>query len=129
MEPKKILVVEDDKVTQTLIGTVLKGAGYQVILADTAAAAVKAARLEKPDLVTLDINLSIDSPGDAWDGFAVAGWLRRLNEDKPTPMIVISGSQEPDVIVEKAAAAGVYTYLPKPVEKAKLLAAVAEALK
>jgi CheY-like chemotaxis protein len=129
MNAKKILVVEDDKVAQTLIGGILKSAGYEVFTADDAPTAVKIARQEEPDLVTLDINLSIESPSNSWDGFSVAGWLNRLNENKPTPIVVISGISDPGEVIEKAAAVGAYTFLPKPVEKAKLLKVVAEALK
>jgi len=131
MNAKKILVVEDDKVTQKLITGALKSAGYQVVTAEDAATAVQIARTEDPDLVTLDINLTISSPGDAWDGFTVAGWLRRLNDGtqgKPRPVIVVVSGLEPDKIIEKAASVGAYTFLPKPFEKQKLLSIVAEAL-
>jgi len=132
MNAKKILVVEDDKVTQKLISGALKSAGYQVFTAEDAVMAVQVARTEEPDLVTLDIGLAISSPGDAWDGFTVAGWLRRLNQGRegpPKPVIVVVSGLEPDKIIEKAAAIGAYTFLPKPFDKQKLLNVVAEALK
>ena len=130
MKPKKILVVEDDKVIQKLIADTLKAAGYEVLTAHNGATAVKLAREEDPDLVTLDIELAKDSPDDSWDGFSVAGWLRRLHEGKPKPiLVVISGSREPDKIVQRAADVGVYTCLTKPVDKKQLLDAVAAALK
>ena len=129
MKAKKILVVEDDKVTQTLISNTLKAAGYEVITADDATSAVKIAREEEPDLITLDILLPIDSPDETWDGFNVAGWMRRLKPDSKTPVIVVISGMEPDKALEKAAAVGVYTFLPKPIERAKLLKVVADALK
>jgi DNA-binding response OmpR family regulator len=130
MKPKKILVVEDDKVIQKLITDTLKAAGYEVLSAHNGATAVKLAREQEPDLVTLDIELAKDSPDDSWDGFSVAGWLRRLSEGKAKPILmVISGSREPDKIVERAAEVGVYTCLTKPVDKKRLLEAVAAALK
>jgi two-component system, OmpR family, alkaline phosphatase synthesis response regulator PhoP len=130
MTPKKILVVEDDKVIQKLIADTLKAAGYEVLTARNSATAVKLAREEEPDLVTLDIELAKDSPDDSWDGFSVAGWLRRLHEGKQKPiLVVISGSREPDKIVEQASALGVHTCLTKPVDKKQLLEAVAGALK
>ena len=42
--------------------------------------------------------------------------------------MVLSGLG-PEKILEKASAMGAYTFLPKPVEKQKLLSIVAEALK
>ena len=128
MKPKKILVVEDDKVSQKLIANVLKIAGYQVCVADDAATAVKLAREENPDLITLDVNLTVNSPGDSWDGFTVAGWLRRMNEDKEHPVIIVVSGAKPDDIIEKASAVGAYTFLPKPIEKQKLLHVAAAAL-
>jgi CheY-like chemotaxis protein len=130
MKAKKILVVEDDRVTQKIIVDVLKSAGYEVSAARTAAAAVKVAREQDPDLITLDIELATDSPDDSWDGFSVAGWLRWMNKGRPKPVIVvISGHSDPGKLIEKAASVGVYTCLPKPIEKQKLLDAVDAALK
>ncbi len=123
-------MVEDDKIVQKIIADTLKAAGYEVLTAHNSATAVKLAREEEPDLVTLDIELAKDSPDDSWDGFSVAGWLRRLHTGKTRPiLVVISGSREPDKIVEQAANVGVYTCLTKPVDKKQLLEAVAAALK
>ena len=130
MNAKRILVVEDDKVTQKIIADVLKSAGYEVFTAHNAATAVAAAREQEPDLVTLDIELAKDSPDDSWDGFSIAGWLRRMGPGGQKPVIVVvSGNIDPGKIVERAAGLGVYTCLTKPVEKQKLLDTVAAALK
>jgi len=130
MTRTKILVVEDDLVVQKVIADGLKAAGYEVLTARSSATAIKLAREEDPDLVTLDIELAKDSPDDAWDGFSVAGWLRRLHGDELRPiLIVISGNAHPDKLVERAAGLGVYTCLTKPVDKKQLLQAVAGALK
>ena len=130
MTPKKILVVEDDKVIQKLITDTLKAAGYEVLTAHNSATAIKLAREQEPDLVTLDIELAKDSPDEHWDGFSVAGWLRRLHEGKPKPIIVvISGSRQPEKVIEQAADMGVYTCLSKPIDKKQLLETVAGALR
>jgi CheY-like chemotaxis protein len=130
MTPKKILVVEDNKVIQKLLADTLKSAGYEVSTADDAAMAVKLAREADPDLITLDIELATDSPGDSWNGFSVVGWLKRLHHGKAKPVfIVISGSQDTDKMVEQASQLGIYTCLTKPVNKKQLLEAVVGALK
>ena len=130
MDSQKILVVEDEKVIRKLMADTLKAAGYEVRTAERSATAVKLAREWDPDLVTLDIELAKDSPDDSWDGFSVAGWLRRLHEGKPKPiLIVISGCRQPGKIVERASNLGIYTCLTKPVDKKLLLETVAEALK
>ena len=129
MNAKKILVVEDDKVTQKLIADALRSAGYKVATAQDGATAVTTARELEPDLVTLDVQLAKNSPDDSWDGFSVAAWLRRLNQGKPIPIIIVVSGLEPSKVVENAAAVGAYTFLPKPFAKQKLLDIVAEALK
>jgi CheY-like chemotaxis protein len=130
MKAKRILVVEDDKVVQKVIADTLKAASYEVFIAHNGATAVKLAREQEPDLVTLDIELAKDSPDDSWDGIGVAGWLRRMHGGELKPvLIVISGHRDPGKIVKRAADVGVYTCLTKPVDKKQLLAAVAAALK
>lgn len=129
MNAKKILVVEDDPVTQKLIADALRSAGYQVATAQDGATAVTTARELEPDLVTLDVQLAKNSPDDSWDGFSVAAWLRRLNQGKAIPLIIVVSALEPSKIIESAAAVGAYTFLPKPFAKQKLLDVVAEALR
>ena len=114
---------------QKLIADALRSAGYQVATAHDGSSAVKVAREMEPDLVTLDIQLAKNSPDDSWDGFSVAAWLRRVNEGRPIPVIIVISGLEPAKIVESAAAVGAFTFLPKPFEKQKLLDLVAEALK
>ena len=129
MKAKRILVVEDDKVVQKVIADTLKIAGYEVATAYDGATAVKLAREQEPDLVTIDIELAKESPDDSWDGISVASWLRRLHQGDAKPVfIVISGHGEPAMIVKRAAAVGVYTCLIKPVDKKQLLHEVATAL-
>jgi len=129
MDAKRILVVEDDKVTQKVIADVLRSAGYEVHTAHNGATAVRSAREIDPDLVTLDIQLAKDSPDDSWDGFSVASWLRRINEGKSRPIIIVVSGVDAAKNIGAAAAIGAYTFLSKPIEKQKLLDVVAEALK
>src|SRR5271165_4735232 len=129
MKPKKILVVEDEKVAQEFLCATLKSAGYDVISAADVSTAVNLVRVEEPDLITLDIQLAVTSPGESWDGLTVAAWLKRLHPPKPPVIVVISGTRDPGGAIKKAADAGVQTFLAKPVEREKLLKVVAEALK
>ena len=128
MKPKKILVLEDDRLTRVVICEILKSAGYEVVSAAEAAAAVRIARQEEPDLITLDIVLQADSPAEMSDGLRVGAWLNRFGSDHKKPKIIVISSLDPKRVAGGIAATEPYTFLPKPVEKAKLLAAVAEAL-
>jgi CheY-like chemotaxis protein len=129
MKAKKILVVDDEKAVQDFFRDVLMSAGYEVLTAGTAVTAVNLARVEEPDLITLDIKLSMDASDEAWDGYSVVACLRRLSTSKPPPIVVISGTPDSGNAIEKALSAGIHTYLAKPVEREMLLRVIAEALK
>jgi CheY-like chemotaxis protein len=128
MSSKKILVIEDDMVTQKVIADSLRSAGYEVVTARDGSTAVQQAREHKPDLITLDIKLAKESPEDTWDGFSVARWLQRITDASAMPALIVVSALEPEEIVENAAAVGAYSFLPKPFSKQKLLELVAEAL-
>jgi CheY-like chemotaxis protein len=127
MKPKKILVVEDDRLTRTIICEILTRAGYNVGSAGDAPSAVRIASQEKLDLITLDIILGADSPTDSMDGLQIAAWLKRLNHDRRIPMIIIS-SIDPQRHAAAIAAAPPHVFLPKPIDKHTLLATVADVL-
>lgn len=129
MKPKKILVVEDETAVQEFFRDILKSAGYEVLVAGTAVTAVNLARVEEPDLITLDIKLSMNTSDPAWDGFSVVTLLRRLNATKPPPIVVISGTPDSGNMLAKALEAGVHTYLAKPIEREILLKVIADALR
>ena len=126
-EPKRIVVVEDERVTQTVISVILKGAGYSVVAARDAGEVLSLIRAEIPHLITLDIDLSRDASGPTWDGYHVVEWLHHRFPEDPVPFIVISGG-DPAVIQAKAQSLGAFGYLPKPVDKQKLLGLVKQAI-
>jgi CheY-like chemotaxis protein len=127
MKPKKILVVEDDRLTRTIICEILSRAGYNVGSAGDAPSAVRIASQEKLDLITLDIILGADSPTDSMDGLQIAAWLKRLNHDRRIPMIIFS-SIDPQRYAAAIAAAPPHVFLPKPIDKHTLLTTVADVL-
>ena len=126
-EPKTIVVVEDERVTQTVISVILKGAGYSVVTARDAAEALSVIRAEIPHLMTLDIDLSRDASGPTWDGYHVVEWLHHRFPEDPVPFIVISGGEQA-ALQAKAQSLGAFGYLPKPVDKQKLLGLVKQAI-
>jgi two-component system KDP operon response regulator KdpE len=128
MNPKRILVVDDDAVILKALSMKLKAVGYEVLLADDGAAAVSAARQGKPDVILLDISFPPDIGGSvAWDGFLILGWLRRLEELKNTPVIMISQDSTAEA-QERARAAGASDFCPKPLDCKKLIAAIEQVL-
>ena len=130
MSNQKILVVDDSPVVVKTIEMKLSMAGYQVLIAREGGDAVGIARKEKPDLIVLDINFPPDSAntgGVAWDGFLIMQWLRRLEEAKNTPIIIITGA-DPGKFHDKAMALGATAFFAKPVNHEKLLEEIQKAL-
>ena len=74
---KKILVVDDEKNIRLLLQEELADEGYDVILADSGALALKMIKEENPDLVTLDIKM----PGE--DGLSILRKIREIEYDLP----------------------------------------------
>jgi CheY-like chemotaxis protein len=124
---KKILVVEDERITQTVISLMLKGVGYTVFTAKDAATALKIIRTEQPDLMTLDIDLSRDAAGEVWDGFRIVEWLHHHRPGHTIPFIIVSAGN-PAVVKKRAESLGAFAYLSKPIDKQALVGFVQEAI-
>ena len=130
MNPKKILIVDDDSVIRKAFASKLTGIGYEVILAADPSAALGAVREKKPDLIVLDITFPPDiSHGGIGvsDGFLTMDWLKRMETDRRTPVIIISVGDAAKY-KQKALAAGALAYFQKPVQSDELLAAIQQAL-
>ena len=119
-QQKKLLVVDDNDVIVKTVSVKLKSAGYQVFTAMDGAEAVTLVRKEKPDLILLDLGFPPDIGGVPWDGFRIMEWLRRVDESKKIPIIVITGGAgEKDK--ERAMAGGAVAFLYKPLDHEELL--------
>ena len=110
----RVLVVDDDQKSRELIRNVLETAGYLVITEDSGAAAIRAAREQRPDLITLDLLM----PGG--NGFGTLYELKTAFRESLPPVIIVS------VVDDRATgfALGAADYLVKPVTKDDLLTAV-----
>ncbi len=108
----EILVVEGEPELQTLIHTILTGAGYRVGLATSGSTAVDRVAQAEPDMVLLDWHL-LDM-----DGLSVCRNIRRWS-NVPVLMLTSKTSQE-DLIA--ALDAGADDYLTKPFQSPELLA-------
>jgi CheY-like chemotaxis protein len=127
---KKILVVDDNALIVKTLSFKLKSGGYDAIAASDGSEAVTAVRREKPDLILLDISFPPDvahGGGVAWDGFLIIDWLRRIDEAKKTPIIIISGS-DPAKFEQRAKDAGALAYFHKPIDHDRLLTLIRSTL-
>jgi len=119
-QQQKVLVVDDNEVIVKTIAVKLNSAGYKTLVALDGSEAVALVRKEKPDLIVLDISFPPDVAGVPWDGFRIMEWLRRVDESKKIPIIVItSGAGEKDK--ERALAGGAVGFLYKPLNHDELL--------
>src|ERR1051326_6950879 len=113
MAAKKVLIVDDSPVILKAFSNKLRLSGYEVLTAQDGGSAVSLARQKSPDLIILDINFPPDvahGGGVAWDGFLIIGWLRRMEEAKDTPVIIITGAEGAH-FKERALAAGAVDFL------------------
>jgi DNA-binding NtrC family response regulator len=121
MASKHILVVDDEIGIRELLRDILQDEGYQVQLAENAAAA-RAARLhERPDIVLLDIWMP-DCDGITLLKEWANGSLLTM------PVVMMSGHGTIDTAVE-ATRIGAFDFLEKPIALQKLLKTVSAALK
>jgi CheY-like chemotaxis protein len=130
MSAKKILVVDDSIVVTKTTEMILTKAGYAVLVAADGSAAIGMARREKPDLVVLDISFPPDvahGGGVAWDGLLIMQWLKRMEEAKNTPVIIITG-QDPAKYREAVMKLGAVAFLTKPINNDELLKLISETL-
>lgn len=111
----KILIAEDDGLEAQEMERHVHALGHRVVgTAGTGRRAVEMARSLSPDLVLLDIAM----PG--LDGIGAA---REILAARSVPIIMVTGHADSE-LVERAAAAGVFTYLLKPVSQRDLNAAI-----
>ncbi|MGH8042756.1 MAG: response regulator [Rudaea sp.] len=115
------LVVDDQPSTLMLIRAILDHVGYHVVECSNGQSAIDALLTDHFDLVILDLNLPDISGVDL---------LRspRLMHSHLPPVLGMTASPTPE-LVEKAAWAGMYRVLPKPISREQLIDAAADAVK
>jgi two-component system, cell cycle response regulator DivK len=81
---KRILIVEDDRLSMTLLSDFLNAHGYTVLKTSEGLDAINLARDEQPDLILMDIRLRGIS------GFDVTRLLKRDKQTKAIPIIAVT---------------------------------------
>jgi CheY-like chemotaxis protein len=109
---KKILIIDDDPIIVKYLQAVFSDNGYQTCTASSSMEGLEVVRKEKPDLITLDLQL----PGE-W-GPRFYRKLRKEKELKDIPVIVISGI-DGDHAVQNAVA-----FVSKPFDPEKIIGIV-----
>ena len=114
-----LLLVEDDDGTRSELVRNLRGHGYRVVEAATAAAAMRAWEARRPDAVLLDLGLPDR------DGLDV---IRRIRKEGTVPIVVLSARNAEATKVE-ALERGADDYVTKPFSTAELHARIRAVLR
>ncbi len=111
--PKKILVVDDASFMRTVLKDIIKGNGLasDIIEAADGVEGVKAYQTQKPDLVTMDVNMP------RADGIQA---LRAIMKIDPAAKVVMVTSVEQKQIVQDAMKLGARDYIVKPFDRSNV---------
>ncbi|WP_157982333.1 response regulator [Oceanicella sp. SM1341] len=125
---KRILVVDDDELTRFYLEGLLADLGYDVDCARSGEEALAAlARFEAGQGQGYGVIL-LDRVMTGMSGMEVLARLAFLPGARHVPVIMVTGSNAPEEVRE-AIEAGVFYYLPKPVEAGLLASVVGAALR
>ena len=96
--PKKIMVVDDDPVIVAYLVSIFQDRGYATCSADGGESAMEVLERERPDLLTLDLEMP-----DEWGPRFYRKFSQRP-EFKDLPVVVISGLSGIHLAIRKAVA-------------------------
>lgn len=114
---RKILLVDDDPAVRQMLGLLLTGEGYTVLLAVNGSDSIQVVRTTEVDLVLLDLNM----PGlDGWETFE-----QLASENPMLPIIVITARPNQHFT---ALSAGIGALLEKPLDMPKLFLTIRDLL-
>jgi response regulator NasT len=113
-KPRKVLLVDDDRLVLATLGSGLEEVGYAVQTCASADEAKRILAIDAPDIAVLDVRM----PGPS--GLDLARELRDVYE---TPFIFLTAFSEAEVVMQ-AAQYGALGYIVKPVEITQLVPAI-----
>ncbi len=115
-----VLIIDDDTDFRRLIGAVLEGSGWRVLLAEDGASGIELARKHVPQAVICDLMMP------RVNGFQVCRALRQTEALRRCRIIVVSGKRF-DTDRKEALDAGADAFATKPVTSQKIIDLLAEA--
>jgi CheY-like chemotaxis protein len=122
MSKGRILVVEDNMDNYELVRFILERAGYDVFLAMNGRDGVSAARLQKPDLILMDLGMP------EMDGWLAAEKLKGDDTTKSIPLYALTAYTLPSER-KRALAAGCDGYVSKPIHMNGFLNTIEDAFR
>jgi two-component system chemotaxis response regulator CheY len=113
---RTVLIVDDAIFMRTMIGDILKGAGFEVVgEASSGVEAVQKYKELKPDLVTMDIVMPDMGGIDA---------VKAIVEEDPDAKILMCSAMGQQGLVVEAIQAGARDFVVKPFQPSRVLEAV-----
>ena len=100
----KILVIDDEPSIRSLLDTLLRRKGYDVVLADSGRKGLELFRREHPDVIVLDLKMP------EMDGLTVLRQIHSLDPKKPVIILTGAGNTEAE---QQVRALGVTEYVEK----------------
>ena len=111
---KTVLIVEDNELNIKLFNDLLEAHGYATLQTKDGIEAMKMARLHRPDLILMDIQLPEVS------GLEVTKWLKEDPELRAIPVVAVTAfAMKGDE--DKIRQGGCEAYIAKPISVAKFL--------
>jgi len=119
LEGLRVLVAEDVEMNRILVVTILKQAGHRVVAVEDGAAAVAAVRRHPFDLILMDVNMPV------MDGLTATRAIRDMAPPASrTPIVALTANTFPEDVA-RCRAAGMDGYVPKPIDRKRLMAEIA----
>jgi len=114
---KRIMAVDDSKTMRDMVSFTLKGAGYDVLVADDGVNALSALVGEDVDLIITDVNMP------NMNGIELVQKLRSDPRFRATPILILT-TESDDSLKQQGRAAGATGWIVKPFVPEKLLKVV-----
>jgi CheY-like chemotaxis protein len=115
--PRRILMVDDNKIAQHLVGHILGRAGYEIDFADTGEVALSKVSRSSYDMILMDLQM----PG--MDGLSATREIRQIDGYTDVPILALTANYS-DQYRGLCEQAGMQGFLCKPFQKEDLLRAV-----
>ncbi|MCD6579471.1 response regulator [bacterium] len=113
----KILVVDDSKFARVTIKNGLVKDGFEVVEAENGKESVEVAKVERPDLIVMDIVMPV------MNGIEAIKILKNLEITKKIPILILTGQNSKEEILE-GFNAGADEYICKPFKFNELISTI-----
>ena len=116
-----VLIIDDDDTLTDVLSHRLKQQGFRTVAAYSGNAGLEQAKAQPPSAIILDLGLP-----DA-DGLSICAQLADSPETCATPIIILSGKEQPG-LVRRCRAAGCHYFLRKPYDPSALLVLISQSI-